>query len=691
MIFHSRLFRWTLLFPLGIILLAASPYSFATEEDAGSVQGFFDAELGVGYKAVSTEGEPGRAKEYSFLRSSAIGSVDMHAWKEMRSYSLLADYENEADYRAELAFNNRGKVRLWLITESMFHNLDHFPFDDANRPDAFKSATNRWVNFEDLNAGDEYFVELERNNARLRVKAGNYPAHLNLEYWRLERSGREQLRYVDHGSDDLASAGNCNECHVRSQSRTLDRVTEEVKGSIDAHLGYVDIIAEQLYREFRDREPIPFDSFGSTARFAAGDFQHDEDPDSRLISSTVKLHTSLSGGVSGAASFTIGKRENQSELVDVREVRSETDFRKGAADVTWILSPRWTFNFRYRLLDLDNSNSNLLVSSSEADPIVLIRNNVDLTRATYLGRIAYRPNRDWTLKGEFERKEIHRGNVGTATLDDPDPVWELPKDEEIHRVRVTAIGRPAGTRQLKLNAWYEYLTSDDPAYGTSAEESREGFGGLTWNPTPRFGLNASFRVLEQFNKNHAFTQHSHNFGTDDTLHFFEEDRRHEKTDFIVGSWWNPAEALTLTFNYGFLRTRTVQDLIFSSNAFSGHFVQDDDLENSQRVHTASAGVNLRILESLVARLEGRYIRTFANWDPRFSLEAPSGVPVDSEGLDETTRLDILQAGASLGLDWSPTESWTCSLRYTFDDYEDRDNSVFDGTVQTYMASVSRFW
>lgn len=679
MIFHRRLFRWTLLFSLGFILLAAPPDSFATEEDAGAVQGFFDAELGVGYKGVSTEGEPGRAKEYSFLRSSAIGSVDMHAWKDMRSYSLLADYENEADYRAELEFNGRGKVRLLLITESMFHNLDHFPFDDVNRPDAFKSATNRWVNFEDLNTGDEYFVEVERNDARLRVKAGNYPAHLNLEYWRLERSGREQLRFVDHGSDDLASAGSCNECHVRSQSRTLDRVTEEVKGSIDAHLGHVDIIAEQLYREFRDREPIPFDNFSSLAFLRnTGSFQHDEDPDSRLISTTVKVHTSLSGGVSGAASFTIGKRENQSNLVDVRKVRSETDFRKGAADVTWIPSPRWTFNFRYRLLDMDNSNSNLLVSGSEANPIVPIRDNVDLTRATYLGRAAYRPTRNWTLKGEFERKEVHRGNTGDAS----DSAWELPQDENINRMRLTLLGRPLGTRQVKVNTWYEYLTSDDPAYGASAEESLEGFAGLQWSPGDRVGVNVSIRGQKQLNKNEIFTQ---------DLLSFSEDRRHEKTDIVAGLWWNPRDVLAITLNYGFLRTRTVQDLIFSSDATNGFFVQDNNLENSQRVHTASAGVNLRILESLGARLEGRYIRTFANWDPQFSLEAPRGVPVDSMGLKETTRLDILQTGASLGLDWSPTEAWTCSLKYTFDDYEDRDESVFDGTVQTYMASVSRFW
>jgi hypothetical protein len=664
----------------------------ATEEDGGGGESFFDGRVGIGYKAVSTQDEPGRADEYSYQHSSPVGTLDMHGWKDMRSFSLLAGYRNEADYRGELELNHRGLVRFWLTTESMFHNLDHLPFDDVNRPDATKTgAGSPWVDFQDLSPGDEYFVEVEQNRAHLRTKPGNYPAHLDLEYWRLERSGRKQLRFVNHGFDSAGDGSSCVECHVRSRSRTLEQVTEEVKGSVDAHLGYADVIFEQVYREFQDREPIPVDDFPSSAFVRnSGTFQHDEDPDSRLISSTVKVHTALSGGVVGAASFTIGKRENRSDLTDVQEVRSETDFRKGTADVTWIASPRWTVNLLYRILDMDNSNSSSLASASEPLPVE-VRDNVDLTRASYAARLSYRPTRNWTVKGDFERKEIHRGNTGAATLAEPDPVWELPKDENIDRLRVSLYGRPLGARTLKLNAWYEYLTSDDPAYGASAEEGHEGFVGLFWNPAARIGLNGSVRGLKQENENKTFSQHSFNFGTDDTLHFFQEDRRHEKADVVAGLWWNPVDALSLTFNYAFLRTRTVQDLIFSTNAESEHFVQDNDLENSQRVHTASIGVNWRVLDSLRTRVEARYIDSYAVWDPRFALEAPTGTPIDSDGLKDATRLDIRQTGASLGLDWTPKAEWTCSALYSFDDYEDRDTSVFDGNVQTYMASVSRSW
>ena len=96
------------------------------------------------------------------------------------------------------------------------------------------------------------------------------------------------------------------------------------------------------------------------------------DPDSKYVASTLKAHTSLSGGVVGAASFTIGERENRTDLSDVRFAQSETDFYKATGDLTLIPSPRWTLNFRYRMLDMDNDNSDqLVVPDYSLDP----RNN----------------------------------------------------------------------------------------------------------------------------------------------------------------------------------------------------------------------------------------------------------------------------------------------------------------------------
>ena len=83
----------------------------------------------------------------------------------------------------------------------------------------------------------------------------DYPAHINLSYWRLEKKGDMQLRFVDE-----SCSGNC---HMQSRTRKLDRVTEEITAGFDAHLGPVDIAFLQTLREFREKASNPEDTFNS--------------------------------------------------------------------------------------------------------------------------------------------------------------------------------------------------------------------------------------------------------------------------------------------------------------------------------------------------------------------------------------------------------------------------------------------
>jgi len=48
-------------------------------------------------------------------------------------------------------------------------------------------------------------------------------------------------------------------------------------------------------------------------------------------------------------------------------------------------------------------------------------------------------------------------------------------------------------------------------------------------------------------------------------------------------------------------------------------------------------------------------------------------------------------GLGLGLEWNLAKGWSCAARFSHDDYEDRNNSNFDGAAQLYMLSVARSW
>ncbi|WP_432822227.1 MtrB/PioB family outer membrane beta-barrel protein, partial [Trichloromonas sp.] len=513
----------------------------------------------MGYRSVSTADTAHRAAPYSVLKSGPTAEFELKYLNPSLRFLFLGTYLDDADYLVESDFDYKGLLRIKVETEKFIHNLDNISY---NRPAADNDATAPdLIDFIDRSARNDYFVNVEIDKVSMKAKLPDYPAHLTLGYWRLERSGKKQLRYLNEGGDAA-----CSQCHMESKSQDIDRVTEEFTIGLDTHFGYLNLAVEQLFREFHDRESAPFDAFGSTDNlFGApvrdpGFYRHDATPDSRLVSTTIKASTSPSGGVVAAAGFTVGKKENLTGSgLGVSPVESETDFRKASADLTLIPTPKLTLNFRYRMLDQDNSNSSQ-ISVAGLDPAdVAVRNNIDFTRATYNAKASYRPLNRLTLMGEFERREIHRSQTGPA-FDDPfDPFWELPEDENINRYRLSFIARPLGPSSLKINAWYEYLTSDDPAYGASVEEQQQVFAGVNWTPSARFGATANLRLSRGINSNFERSEYSGG-----TLYRYDIDRYQRQEDFTLGLWSQLTDALNINLHYGFLRSDTSQDVMFGA-------------------------------------------------------------------------------------------------------------------------------
>lgn len=695
------------------LLALCAPQALADTSPEGG-RGYLEQSFSLGYRLVETENDPGRASEYESHHSSAIASLGVAAGRGGNHFHLDLDVLAQDDYRGEGHADYKGLLRFDLFTSAFVHNLDHIPYD--SRPDAV-SEVKTVISFEDLNPGDEYQIKRSEYGGKFRGKHPGVPIHLNVGYWRQERSGDQQMRFIQEGTtpgvDPVTAA--CNQCHLQSKSRPLDQVTQEVTAGIDSHLGPIDLIYEFLVREFRDDEGIPVDQFGAFGNFglgprrAGGDFQHDEVPDSKLISSTVKAHTSLSGGVVGAASFTLGQRENHSELSDVQGVKSETDFLKTAGDLTLTPFSALTLNFRYRWLDLDNTNSATLTAAGlpAAGALPLeVRDNPDQTRASYEGEIAWRPVRALTLKGQYRREEIHRGNTGDAFATyvlptSPDPYWELPEDETIDTARVSFLARPLGRNRLKLNAWYQYRTSDDPAYGTSAETGHEAFAGVTWTPTRRVALTVNARGKKEENSKHRLSR-LNGSTTPKTPVYYDLDRSAEDGNLTGSLWLQPVDPLSLTLNYGYLRSRITQDLLFGTHPNSvdptaDFALEDEDVEYAQHVQTASVSLAWQLHGGLRLLAEGRHIRSEAHYDPRF---AASGLTfsgftpptsVDASDLRRLSQLDIRQNGLTGELAWTPADGWGISARYTYDDYDDRDTGLFEGKAQTYLASLSRNW
>jgi len=694
---------------LFLVSTLCTGYSVAAE---GTAKTLSKSSLMLGYRSVSTQDEPRRVLEYSLLRSSPVGSLEYFGIRDQRHLSLEGNYINDSEYFGNAKLDYKGLWSASFIIEGIYHNLEHYPAEPPERNNAFDPGADEdnpdeaTVVFTDKDPGENYFVKVQKMEGMARVRAGSYPAHFQISYWRWHKNGRQQLRYLDE---------NCTNCHMNSKTQSLDRTTEEVTATLDGHFGPVNLVVEGLYRQFRDHDPIPQDEFGAhSLRDGPAAREHDEDPDSKIYSGTVKANTSLAGSVVGAASFTIGKRENQSDLEDVNPVDAETDFKKMAGDFTFMPTVKWTLNFRYRLLDLDTDNNGQI----NADGLILfapmvdhnpvpVRDSMDLRRSKYEATLTYRPNRKLTLKGDYQREDIHRSDTGGPQQIDPfaqpiviDSVWQLPEDETINIGKASIFYRPFGTNKLKLHGWYKYTHSDDPAYGVSVEDGHEGFAGVSWKPSRYFGGTVNLSAVKQDNNNYQRDY----FDTDlpDTITSFNLDRNLKKQNFSIGIWAVPTDRIRISLHYGYMETKVKQDLLFGSQPTSdpdsstNFAIKDENVEYHQKVHNATGVINLRLLDTLGLTTEGRYIRSRSSFSPDFSisgLEFEGGIvaDVDSGELRDLSIVNIRQYGGTIGLQWNPAPTWTCSVRATYDKYDDLNDEIFDGAVQTYWGTVAKVW
>jgi hypothetical protein len=665
-----------------------------------------EASVTAGYRATSVHGTPGRALEYDSLASSPLFQGKLFSDLGPFHLDLGLDYQDEDDYAAEVSLDTKGLFRLDLRSERFFHNLDHIPYDlsAGGRPDAFLGTSGRAA-YSDQDPGDRYGLRLDVNEAKLKVKCPDYPAHLNLSYWRYEKTGEKQLRFA---SENCAAA-----CHMQSKSRKIDRVTEEIKAGVDAHAGYIDMAIEALYRVFRDHEPAPSDDFAGHSRGRLiNDYTHDEDPESSLKELTVRLNSSPAGGLVGSTSFTIGTRENRSDSHSAAPTEAEVDYTKTTADVTYTPSEHWTLNFRYRLFDLSSSNTDVIDDTNGAtrDVDLAVRDSLDLRRAWYEAIVNYRPIKRFTVKAEMRHEQIERSETGfpiqhstPSNLATPiviNPKWELPEKEEITRVKLGFNSRFLEKSALKFSGWLAWQQDDDPAYGTSAEESQEAFLSATYSPTPVWGITATVNALDEKNHDHEVEQFDRASAPNRPVSY-DLDRDHRQQKFSAGTWLTPVDGLTMDANYGFLQTKITQDLLFgaepnSVNALRNYTIENEDVDYRQKVHTISVGVSWQPIEKLSCRLEGYHIRSKASYDPDFSaqtLEYLIGATVfpakaSSADLKEISELDLRQNGIKGHVDWKFDNNWSCGLEASFDDYDERGNDVFDGSVQSYMTSLS---
>lgn len=632
-------------------------------DDEVEIEAYNHADASAGYRFVGVSDAGGRAAEYDYLHSSVTGDARLvHLGKDLK-VDVDGAFLNRKDYAANLMFDYAGYYRLTARTESLYHNLDHEKGD---------------LIFQDLDSADRYGITTRQDMVQFRYKLHDYPIHLNLSHWFIDRKGSQQLRYADFSFDDFYPADSTDPVvsRLRSQSRRIDRSSQETTAGFDAHLGPVNVVYAFQYRQFDDDKSTPLDRYFVLDEIESV-AEHNDTPESRYYAHTVKLFTSPAGGVTGAVSYSHGTRENRSSLATVRGADDASDTLQNAAgDFTYSPCAWFTTVLKYRHQEIDRDTpSSLLAPAISSSPIVL-RQAMDTRRDIISANFTIRPNTVISFNGEYRGQFHHRD--GTGTPDSADR-WNLPENSDTHRGTLTVLFRPF--KGLRIRGLYGYTTTNNPLYDSDPEQKHEGRLLASYTNSSRWGLSAKYLITREFNDHISRTTHPEEVTEDPLTYVLPGDRRYIHAS--AGLWVTPIERLTVSGNFGFLRDKADQAVLFAS-VLNG---QDADAEYVSQGEIYSVNAAYHATEDVDLSLAYQLVRSRSVFKPESSTS--DGTP--TAGVSTLSRVKTQEHSLSARATYRVTKHFGCALDYTYRAYNNRLSSDGDGAVHAVTALLKTTW
>ena len=635
----------------------------------------------LGYDFVNRDGYGGRALEYGLLRSSVSGGLFYRNMERDSNLELEGYFLNEHDYHGDLLLDYRGDYRLHLRTESLFHNLDR---EILFAPDFTIGSTDpavpaRYLARQDTAAN--YGVSVVQDSADFRYRLHNYPLHVNLGYWRYLKEGTIQQRFADASFEGTPNT-------IYAVSREIRQRTQEGRLGLDAHLGPVDVIYDFKIRVFEDRlatpvaDFVPRNGINGSPEVVGGLRQHNENPDSRFISHTVKLHTSLAGGVVGSGSYSIEERENLSEPSDTTGVKhAKVKLQNAAGDLVYTPSKEYSLALKYRRQELDQDNPGTVLSSNFVNPVQLVKPPVDTTKDVVSLNLSFKPRHDLSFTGEYKGEFLKRTNVSALPSLGS---WALPENSDTHTGSLALLYRPV--KGLRVSTNYSYATTDHPSYGSSFQQRHEGKFLTTYTRNSCWGATAN--VILRHESNDEVEHFLVNFPLDPLGYtpypLLSRERRTENAN--LGVWFVPFARLTLGANYAYLKSRVDQPVLFTGVVAGSQAAS----EFFSRSHVYGVNASWSLGEKLDLSLMLQQIRSRSSFDPQDTTFSASS---DTSGIGEISRQHTVISSLSARGEYRFTCGFATLLEYTVRDYNENNPaySAYNGTVHAVLASLAAKW
>lgn len=626
-----------IVFMLWASLAAAEQAASDNTAEAQSTEALgadFEGRVGAGYRWITQSGNP-IAGEYDFIKSSATGALDLEYDPLPHRFVLESYFLNNKDYFGEMDYAYRDVVLFDMYTRGLFHNLGHYSFGPP--------STTPGVSFTDKDPGAEYGIENQLRRAFIRFKTPDFPFHLYAEVITVDREGEIQQRFLREFSSGI---------DMVSQSRDIDWNTQQVRVGANSHLGPVEVDYSHMEKKF---EPLTSQELFDVYPPSTTPIPHNLTPELKSSSDTVKLHTSYSGRLVLAGTYTNGDKKNE-------DSGAKVNFWNSAGDITFMPVTSVIMAVKYRHYNTDASNPGAVNNVTPfGTTVVTVRDSISSSRDVVTGTLRYRTTDRLTLNGEYVEDTTDRANA--------EVFWDVPEKTTKGTAKLGLTYRVMN--KVTLRADYSRTTVDNPAYDTDPDKAQSARASITWVPTPRFNTLLSYSAVRESRDL---------LGAPLGGGSREASRDQGLASFTV----LVSNRSSITISYAYFKNKVDQTVSLDSG--SGPFALDSGVPYDDISHVGSIVLAVAPVDGVNLTASGS--RSYSRGN--FNLDG-AGPVTNVAGIAELSDMKVIDSTYAAGIEMQHSRYVGSELTYQFRRYEDQLDNTLDGTVKTVLATLSMKW
>ena len=624
--------------------------------------------LSGGYRYVHANGSD-RVDEYEYLHNSWMFGGELRAFSFPHRFHLEIDFKNRKDYFGDAGYAYEDIFIFRGINRTLYHNLDNISLIDLD-----PATPSPGVDVRD--EGETYGVKTSISNAFLRLKAPTYPFHVYFEGMQVRKDGEQQQR-------DLTGAGYFNNIVRTSQERNVETKSNALTVGTNGHFGPIEIDYSHSEKRFSvEGDTVLYDTF-TPAGFSAvplpppqgvtrngGIYPHNLIPQLKSSTDTIKLHTSYTGALVAATTFTWMDKHNE-------ESGAKGTYFVGSGNVSWMASRDLAFFFKYRYAESHMDTPDSVEYADVCSPSLnaagnyqcIIREAISKRVGTASILARYRLTSGVIVKGEYAHTTVDREAADQ---------WYMPPSSQQNAVTLSTDIRLS--KQLKTSLKFVHKDNKNPATNVEPDRANEGHVSVTWTPAPWISTLASYRIVKEHRDRLQFLFENETVDSPD-----ERENRRER--FLASVSIFPIKKLTATVSFFYLHDKQQEDLAYSDP--TPELLFDGGVANKTTVQNVS--LDLRYLLSKHVSMHAGVSNTDSSG--KFRPDDPNLlIPVSIASFSEIKMRETIY---SVGGDFDLAGGFIFGTQYKYARLKDRADNPYDdiqnGEAHIVMLSLTKRW